>query len=112
MEFPRTTKEFQMRITNSTNQTAGSPADGATPPTPRTDAATSALAGTHLSSSSVSAPASSLAPSFDLLRLNTLLQQIPPARPDAIAEILQRLTSGQLNTPDALDSTARAMLGI
>jgi hypothetical protein len=98
-----------MRITNPTNQTPINAVENATTPPPRPDSTTSKSASE--SASSASADAYSLVPSFELLSLNAILQQIPPVRADVLAETIQRLASGQLRTSKAIEQTARALLG-
>jgi hypothetical protein len=97
-----------MRITNE-NQTpvptTGNSAD--TPPTPRNDVAVS----TSSSSASPSFPVS-LVPSFEFLNLTATLNEVPPVRQEAIAETIRRLDAGQLDTPSALEQTARAILNL
>ncbi len=98
-----------MRITNQ-NQTPIASTDNKTDPAappPRNDAAST--------SSSSSTPPSvpvSLVPSFELLSLTSTLQHIPPLRQEVIAETIRRLAAGQLQTPAALEQTARAILGM
>ncbi|SRR5579875_2283759 len=98
-----------MRITNQ-NQTPIASTDNKTDPaapTPRNDA-------TSMSSSSSTPPSVpvSLVPSFELLSLTSTLQHIPPLRQEVIAETIRRLAAGQLQTPAALEQTARAILGM
>jgi|GEM_PF-3132267 hypothetical protein len=99
-----------MRITNQ-NQTpvpsTGNRAD--TPPTPRSDAAASA---SSASSSTFPSFPDVLVPSFELLSLTAALQQVPPVRQEVIAETVRRLNTGELQTPTALEQTARAILGM
>jgi hypothetical protein len=52
-----------------------------------------------------------LVPSFELFNLTSTLDRIPPVRAEVIAETIRRLDSGQLQTPSALEQTARAILG-
>jgi hypothetical protein len=100
-----------MRITNQ-NQTqvptndASTSADPAT--TSRTDAAGPASSLPSLTSQTFPV---NLVPSFELLSLQATLQHIPPVRADVIAETVRRLASTQLQTPGAVEETARAMLG-
>ena len=61
------------------------------------------------SSTSPSYPVS-LVPSFELFSLTSVLQRIPPVREQVIAETIQRLDAGQLETPTALEQTASAIL--
>jgi hypothetical protein len=101
-----------MRITNP-NQ----------PPVPSTDNSVSADAApvtghdVPASSSSVASATSrsypvSLVPSFELLNLAATLQQVPPVREDVIAETVRRLATGELQSPSAVEQTARAILGL
>ncbi|HWG43731.1 MAG TPA: hypothetical protein VN688_13165 [Gemmataceae bacterium] len=101
-----------MRITNPTNQTPINSVDNSTTPAVRPDSTASGVpASTDLSARAASADAYGLVPSFELLSLNALLQQVPPVRADVIAETVQRLASGQLRTADTINRTADALLG-
>lgn len=95
-----------MRIGNQ-NQTPLSSTENSTSTTPASgnDAAptTSHVAG--------STQASSLMPSFELRSLTAALQQIPSIRSEVVAETTRRLAAGQLQSPAALEATARAILG-
>lgn len=99
-----------MRITNQ-NQSPLPSTDNRTDaaPTARNDAA--ALSSSAPSSSFPAFPAN-LVPSFELFSLTTTLQQVPPVRQEVVAETVRRLADGQLQTPSALEQTARAILGI
>lgn len=101
-----------MRIT-SQNQTPVPSTDKTNTP----DAAPTQRNETAASSSSPRASTSrsypdSLVPSFDLFSLTATLQEIPPVRADVIAETIRRLAEAQLQTPTALEQTARAILGL
>ena len=103
-----------MRINN---QTPVNSTDSTTSSTPRSDNANpsapnsaAASLGTP-SSPAVSAQDFSMVPSFELQTLTAMLAKVPPVRQDVLAETIRRLTSGDLQTPSALEQTARALLG-
>ncbi len=99
-----------MRITNQ-NQPPIASTDNKTDPAAsarRNDAAASA---SSPSSPPPSVPVS-LVPSFELFSLTSTLQHIPPLRQEVIAETIRRLAAGQLQSPAALEQTARAILGM
>lgn len=99
-----------MRITNQ-NQSPHPSTENRTDaaPTARNDAAASS---SPASSSSLPSFPDSLVPSFELFSLTSTLQQVPPVRQEVVAETVRRLADGQLQTPSALEQTARAILGI
>jgi hypothetical protein len=98
-----------MRITNQNQPPAPSLNTSPDAAAPRNDSVSG------VSSPPPSTPASmpvSLVPSFELLRLTAVLQQVPPVRQEVITETVRRLLAGQLQTPAALQQTAGAILGI
>jgi hypothetical protein len=96
-----------------TNKPSVAP-DTASNPAVRADNAGTPTATPHAppsSGSSLSLLAYSLVPSFELLSLDAALSQVPPVRPDVLAQTILRLASGDLHDGSALDQTASAMLG-
>lgn len=57
------------------------------------------------------AAASSFDPTGDLIGLLDGLSQIPLVRQEIIGEVSQRLSGGELLTPEARDQTVQSMLG-
>jgi hypothetical protein len=97
-----------MRITNQNQTPVPSNGNNAEPtPAPRNDASSPVSSSSHSPSSPVG-----MEPSFEFLSLTAALNQIPLVRQDVISDTIDRLEAGQLQTPSALEQTARAMLGL
>lgn len=95
-----------MRVTNQNQPPVPSPDNNPeAAPTPRNDSS-------GYASPSLHSPTDSLEQSSELLGLTNTLQQVPPVRQEAVAEAVRRLASGELRSANALEQTARAILGM
>lgn len=95
----RITNQNQIPIPSTESNASATAASGSDAPVTTTSHSSGSLQEPHL------------VPSFELRSLTAVLQQIPTTRSAVVSAAIHRVATGQLQTPDALEATASAILG-